>query len=190
MELIGRISRILLAPRSEWAVIAREPSDPVQVLRGYVLILAAIPAVAGFVGTSLIGVPVPTAGVVRVPIVTGLINAALSYAVGLAVIYGGAQLATLLAPKFGGHADFTQAFKLMAYAWTPGWLAGVFIAMPPLAFLSLFGLYALVLLWLGVEPLMKVPQERRAGYTTLLILGTLVIAVMLALLQVGLTGIG
>ena len=55
MDLVDRVKGILLDPKTEWRVIAGEqtsPGDPIS--RNYVAILAAIPAVCGFIGTSII----------------------------------------------------------------------------------------------------------------------------------------
>ena len=53
--LIARVKAILTTPQTEWPVIAREPGEPAVLFVRYVAILAAIPAVARFVGSSLIG---------------------------------------------------------------------------------------------------------------------------------------
>ena len=72
MNLFERVKGILLNPRAEWSVIEREQGDVAYLFMNYVAILAAIPAVCGFIGTSLIGISLPGLGTVRVPIVTGL----------------------------------------------------------------------------------------------------------------------
>ena len=45
MDLVGRVRGILLDPKAEWHVIEREAADTAALLKGYVAILAAIPAV-------------------------------------------------------------------------------------------------------------------------------------------------
>ena len=56
MNLVERVKAILLQPNSEWPVIEREPGDAGYLFSNYVAILAAIPPVCGFIGTSIIGV--------------------------------------------------------------------------------------------------------------------------------------
>jgi hypothetical protein len=56
MNLVARVQAILLNPKSEWPVIEREPGDVSFLFINYVAILAAIPAVCGFVGLSIVGV--------------------------------------------------------------------------------------------------------------------------------------
>ena len=56
MALIERVQSILLKPKQTWPVIAAEGGDAASIYTGYVMILAAIPAVAGFIGLTLVGV--------------------------------------------------------------------------------------------------------------------------------------
>lgn len=190
MGFIERIKNILLTPRSEWRVIEHERSDAAYLFLHYVALLAAIPAIAGFVGTSLIGVAVPTVGTVRVPIIAGIINAVLAFVLSFGVTYGVALAANALAPTFGGQKNPGNALKLIVYSFTPGWLAGVFVAIPALGFLGILGLYVVALLWLGVPQMMKVPTERATGYTALLVAIMIVVAFGLALMQASLIGFG
>ena len=50
MNLVERVKAILLTPKTEWAAIEGEPGDPPYLFTNYVAILAAIPAVCGFIG--------------------------------------------------------------------------------------------------------------------------------------------
>ena len=56
MDLVGRVKGLLLDPKAEWQVIAGEQTSPGDLIKNYVAILAAIPAVCGFIGASIIGV--------------------------------------------------------------------------------------------------------------------------------------
>eukprot|EP01036_Dinobryon_divergens_P048209 gene48210-64683_t len=56
MNLVERVQSILLKPKATWPVIDAEPADPASLYKNYVMILALIPAVAGFIGLSLIGI--------------------------------------------------------------------------------------------------------------------------------------
>jgi len=61
-RLIERVRKILLTPNTEWPVIAAEPTTTSQLYTNYILILAAIPALAGFIKGSIIGFGVPFVG--------------------------------------------------------------------------------------------------------------------------------
>jgi hypothetical protein len=183
MNLFERVKGILLNPRAEWSVIEREQGDVAYLFMNYVAILAAIPAVCGFIGTSLIGISLPGLGTVRVPIVTGLVGAVVGYLLTFAMVYIVALLADLLAPTFQGQKNPENALKLVVYSYTPAWLAGVFLLIPSLGFLAILGLYGLYLLWVGIPPLMKAPQEKSIVYTLAIIVVAIVIGLIVGLVQ-------
>lgn len=182
MTLIERVKNIILNPDREWPVIEREPADARGLLIGYVAVLAAIPAVAGFIGTSLVGVSV-SAGTFRVPFVMGLLNAAISYAFSFVLVYVVALIIDWLAPVFRAMRSFPHALKLSAYSFTPSWLAGIFLLIPGLRFLTILGLYGLYLLWTGLPPLMDAVRDRSLLYAAAVVFAALIVTVGLALIQ-------
>lgn len=192
--LVQRVTDILLRPRETWPKIDTEDGSPAHIYRSYLVFLAAIPAVAGFIGSSLIGVS--AFGVtMRVPVVSGLVNMVVSYALTLAMVYLLALIANALAPRFQGSQDMGSALKLVAYGITASLVGGVFSIVPLLAILGLLAaLYSVYLLYTGVPVLMKVPQERAVGYTALLvvcgIVAGLVVGLLSALFTPGTRGMG
>ena len=159
MDLVGRVKGLLLDPKAEWPVIEREPSDNAALLKGYVAVLAAIPAVCGFIGTSIIGI----AGV-RTPVLLGLVGAIGGYILTFVGVYVMAFVVDALAEKFGGRSNFSNAFKVAAYGATAAWVASVFTAIPILSILTVLGLYTFYLLYTGLPALMKVPDDKVVGY--------------------------
>jgi Yip1 domain len=189
MNLVDRVKAILLTPRAEWPVIATEPGDVAYLFKNYVAILAAIPAIATFIGTALIGYNVPGLGTIRVSLFSGLLSAIIGYLLAFVVTYVVALIADALAPRFGGQQSFANALKLTVYSYTPGWLAGVFAIIPSLAFLGILGLYALYLFWTGAPVLMRVPPERATGYTAAVVVCGIVLGIVVAVIQAALIGI-
>lgn len=183
MDLLGRIKGILLSPRSEWNVIETEPGDMGDLFKNYVAILAAIPAVCGFIGTALVGISLPGAGTVRVGIGPALVAALVGYALSFVMVYVLAQIINALAPRFGGRQDFASALKVAVYSNTPGWLVGVFMLVPALGFLGILALYGLYLVWTGLPILMKTPEDRSLGYTAAVVVIAIVIALVIGLIQ-------
>lgn len=159
--LIDRARNLILKPAEEWAVIEAEPLDKQAVLIGYVLPLAAIPLVAALIGQTLIGVP----GIGRLPLDLVIGGILYSFAASIAGVFVFAFILTKLAPYFGAEADFDRAFKVSAYTPTASWLAGIFMLLPFLGFLTLLGLYSFYLLFLGVPRLMKPPADKATVYT-------------------------
>src|SRR3954471_11870559 len=116
MDLVSRVKNILIDPQNEWRVVDAESDTPASILKNYVAILAAIPVVCGFIGASIIGV-----GPYRTGLFVGLIAAIIHYVLTLIGVYVVAFLIDALAPIFGGHKDFSRAFKVSAYAPTAVW---------------------------------------------------------------------
>jgi len=163
--LVQRVQDILLRPRGTWPVIDAEPGDAAGLYRGYIAVLAAIPALAGFIGLSLVGVGAFGFGY-RVPVAAGLLSAFVGYGLALAMVFVLALLADALAPAFGGVRSRWQALKLVGYASTAAFVAGVLNVLPALSLLgALAGLYSLYLFWLGAPVLMKCPPDKALGYT-------------------------
>ena len=175
MNIIARVKEILLTPKPAWLVIETEETNTAAIYTQYIMILAAIPAVAGFIGMSLFGVS--GFGIsVRVSLMTGLVQMLLRYGLALAMVYVVAMIADALAPSFGGQKNPMSALKLVAYSSTAAMVGGIFALIPVLGVLSLVAsLYSLYLLYLGVPTLMKVPQEKALAYTAVLVLCAIVV---------------
>ena len=140
MQLMERVKGILLKPRETWAAIDGEPADT-RLFTGYVMILAAIPAVCGFIGMSLIGMG-GFGFSMRVPLLAGLANMAVSYVLSLVGVYVLALVINALGPTFGGTQNQGQALKVAVYASTAAMLGGVFSLLPSLAMLGLLAALA------------------------------------------------
>lgn len=182
MTLMSRVKAIMLDPDSEWRVIADEPGGVTYLFTRYVAILALIPALAGFIGYSIIGVSV-SAGTFRVPLVPGLINMALSYVFTFVIVYAVALVVDTLATSFRAERHFPNALKLAVYSFTPVWLAGIFILIPGLSFLSILGLYGLYLIWTGLTPLMGSPRDKSFFYALTVLAAAIVVTIVLAIVQ-------
>jgi len=179
MSLVDRAKGILLAPKNEWAVIDTEPATVGSIYSGYVIPLSAIPAIASFVGMSVVGLSFLGLRY-QIPMGTGLTAAAVRYVLGLAGVYVVALIIDALAPTFGGQKSQIQALKVSAYASTASWVAGIFMIIPSLGILAaLGGLYSLYLLFLGLPSVMKAPQDKALGYTIVVILVAIVVYVLI-----------
>lgn len=170
MNLVERVKAILMQPKSEWLVIEREPGDANYLFSNYVAILAAIPPVCAFIGTSIIGI-----GTYRVGIFSGLIHAVVIYVLSLAAVFVTAYIIDYLAGVFGGQKNFDNAMRVSAFAPTAAWLAGVFNIIPLLGILGLLGLYSIYLLHTGIAALMKPPSDKAVIYTIVVIVCVIVI---------------
>jgi hypothetical protein len=181
-SLIARIKNILINPDAEWQVIAREPGDMQLLFTRYVAILALIPALTRFIGESIIGTSV-SVGTFRVPLIPGLINLVLGYAFTFVIVYAVALIIDALAPNFRTERNFPAAIKLSVYSFTPVWLAGIFLLIPGLRFLTILGLYGLYLMWTGMTPLLGTPRDKSFFYAICVVVAAIVVTIVLAIVQ-------
>lgn len=174
-SLVDRAKNIITRPKAEWAAIDAEPSTIGDIYRRYVVILAAIPAVALAIGLLLFGINLIIV-TVRPPAAYVLSNAIVSYVMALVGCYVLALIIEALAPTFGGVKNRTQAFKLAAYSYTPTWVAGIVMLMPTLGILLFIAfIYSLYLLYLGLPVLMKSAADKTAVYFAAVCVAALVI---------------
>ena len=178
MNLVERAKNILLKPKDEWAVISAEPHTVQGLYTQYVMILAAIPAIASFIGLSVIGMGFLGVSY-KVPLGAGLANAVVTYLLSLGSVYVMALIIDALAPTFGGEKNFMQAMKVAAFFPTASWLAGIFYLVPALSILGLLGLYSFYLLFVGLPILMKAPEEKAVPYVVVVIIAAIVIFVVI-----------
>jgi len=166
MNLVDRIKKILLSPRTEWPTIAGETATVQSLYVGYILILAAIAPLALLIRSGGAAIAVAIA----------------QYVVALVITYLIALIVDALAPTFGGTKDFTQSLKLVAYSYTAPWLAGVFLLLGS-TIGGLIGLVAAIYAWytfyLGVPVMKKCPPEKAVGYTIVVVLCGIVLAIVL-----------
>ena len=183
MALIDRVQSILLRPRQTWPTIAAESADVASIYTGYVCILAAIPAIAGFIGLSLIGVG--GFGVsIHIPIITGIVRMIVGYVLSLVMVFVLALIVDALAPTFGGTKNPIQALKLVAYGLTASFVGGIFNLIPSLAILGLLcGLYSIYLIYTGIAVLMRCPPEKSAAYTAVVIVCAIVVTLIIGALM-------
>jgi len=191
-KLIERAKAVVLTPKTEWPVIADEPATVADLYKNYIIVLAAIPAIFGFIKGSLIGISIPFAGTIRIGIGAGLAQMLVSYALTLGMVFVMALIVDALAPSFGGQKSQTQALKTVAYAYTASWVAGVAQIVPFLGVLILIagGIYSIYLLYLGLPHTMKSPPEKAAGYTAVVIIIAIVLGFVIGMVAAGVTGVG
>ncbi len=179
MNLVERVKRILLSPKTEWEVIDAEQTTPADLYTRYVMPLAAIGPIANLIGSTVFGVTIPFVGTYRVPIGSAITQAIVSYVLALAGIYVLALIIDALAPTFNAQRNQIQSLKLAAYSTTASWVAGIFALIPALSLLSLLGLYSLYLLYLGLPVLMKTPRDKAVGYIAVVIIAGIVLAMVI-----------
>jgi Yip1-like protein len=190
VDLKTRVTNMLTTPATEWPVIAGETTTPTALITGYAALLAAIPAVCGFIGMTIVGMSIPLVGTVRTGIVSGVATAIVSFVLGLVGVYIAAIIVEKLAPTFQSRGDTTQAMKLVVYASTPIWVAGVLQLVPALGVLTaLAGLYGIYLFYLGLPPVMHTPADKVVPYMVVAAIVMIVLSICFGFVTAAITGV-
>ena len=186
MNIVQRVKNIILAPKTEWDVIAAEPTPPKDLIVSYVLPLAALSAIAGFIGTVIIG----SFLVGKASIMWGFVGLVWALVGSLISVFVIAFIIDALAPSFGGQKNFNQAMKVAAYSYTPGFIGGLFAIIPILGGLVglLFALYGLYVLYLGLPKLMKNPEDKTIVYELVVVVVAIIVWMFIAFVGGMMTG--
>jgi hypothetical protein len=184
-DLTTRVVNILKSPQTEWPVIAAEPTDVGSLFKGYVMPLAAIGPVASFLGGALIGTPF----IGRTPLFAGLVGLVVGYGLSLLGVFIAMMVVEWLGPKFKSTGSRVDALKLVAYASTPVWIAGVLNLLPLLGMLVILAaIYSIYLFYLGLPPVMKTPSDQVVPYMIVAALVIIVINIVLAMILAAIMG--
>lgn len=196
MNLVDRVKNILMTPKTEWPVIEAEQTDIKSLYVGHIMILAAIPAIAGMIASMFIGSMVgAVAGRAGLGMGMGggiaVAHGIASYVVTLIVIFVVAFIVDALAPSFGGQKSQINALKLVAYSATAGWVASIAMIIPVLGWIVAFvgSLYGIYLLYLGLPVLMKCPEDKAVIYLIVVVVVYIVLSwIFMSLIVAGVFG--
>lgn len=164
MNLIERAKNILFKPKDEWKVIAAEEPNTQSLIFTYVLPLALIPAIAKFIGFGVFGFHVGRfAGMTGLG--WGLSSGIISLVTTILALFVAAFIIDILAPSFKSEKNFGRSMQLVAYSYTPVWVAGILYLIPLLGIVaSLLGLYGIYIMYLGLGDIKKTPEDSKVGY--------------------------
>ena len=158
MNLIERVKNILITPKTEWDVINGETATPQSLLMGYVLPLAVVaaigPILTGLLFSGLLGFKY------------FLITAIIAFVAQVAAYYISVIVVDMLAPSFGSEKNLGKSAQLVAYSATPGYVGGLLSFIPVLGGLVAIAawLYGIYLMYLGIGPLKKTPEDKKVVY--------------------------
>ncbi|WP_058913839.1 Yip1 family protein [Entomohabitans teleogrylli] len=152
----------------------------------HVLLLAAIPVICAFIGTTQIGWDFGDGTIVRLAPLTGIYLGILFYAamlVGVAVM---GRVIWWMARNYPQRPSLRRCMVFAGYVATPLFLSGI-VALYPLVWLcALVGTLALVytgyLLFIGIPPFLSITRNEGLSFSgSTLAIGVLVLEVLLAI---------
>ncbi len=179
--IIDRAKNVVLSPQATLqAAKAERPS--MQDLIMYVAVVGVPTLIGIIIGYGAVGIG--TFGFhFKVPFQWAVTWGIMQYVLSIIGVIVFGFVLNMLAPSFSSKQDQIQATKLVAYAATPGLLAGIFNIFPPLSILAfLAGLYGLYILYLGIPVLMETPEDKKLIYLIVAIVAYIVIMAVVGLI--------
>lgn len=185
---------LFIHPDKEWALIRSKSESPTRLYFQHTILLALIPAVAAYIGSTQTGWSVGGSDTVRLTTASGLSLCVLFYFALLAGVYILGQFIDFMAITYGVNQETRRGVELAAYAGTPMFLAGIVVVFPNVWLVLLVGLaavaYSVYLLYEGLPILMKIPEDRGFMFASSILTVGLVMLVAMIAASVVIWGLG
>ncbi len=158
MNIIERVKNILLTPKTEWEVINGETATSQSLLIGYVLPLAVVAAIGSLLKGLLFG------GFIGMKYF--IIMAAIAFIASILSFFITVIIIDMLAPSFGSEKNMGKSAQLVAYSGTPSYIGGLLSFIPVIGWLVSLAAwaYGIYLMYLGIGPLKKTPEDKKVVY--------------------------
>jgi Yip1 domain len=157
MPALQRIVGIVVRPKAEWELIAREEPTVDDLLRRYILPLSLLAPVATMVGMRYFDAAWDEDLGYMVPPQEIFTAGATTLFATIVSVFALAGIFVLIAPMYGSSRDFRKALKVATYGAIPVMLAGATLVLPIMAIIGLAGLsHSLFVYWLGVKQVLDV----------------------------------
>lgn len=185
---------LLTRPGEEWKTILNKSADDTGLAVRHTLLLALIPAVCAYIGTTKIGWKVGSGTAVRLTDDSALLISVLYYVTLVVGVFSVAYMMHWMANTYGAAKPFARALVLASYIPTPLFLIGALQIYPVVWLNLLLGLPALaltvILLYTGIPTMMEIPEERGFLFSSAVLAVGLVLLVALLATTVILWGFG
>ena len=167
--MFARLKLLLTDPKQYWSAAFSEPGDIRSQLVPTMALLAAIPAVLGFLGQTFGLMRFSATGA----LLSGLVTAAIVFILQIAIWISLGFIIDALAPSFGARREIGQSMKLASGTMIPMWL-GLGLNVLPSMYIGMLGWlaglgYGAYMLYLGLPIMNGTNQEKAIGYTAAVI---------------------
>jgi hypothetical protein len=183
--VIKHVIGLFTNPKDEWVNIRNEDCTLGKCFATHTFLLAAIPALSGFIGTTQIGWQIGAGPPIKLTVDSALMIAVLYYLAMLVAVVSIGALIQWMGKTYGAERPLSRAIVLASYTATPLFLIGIFQLYPILWLNMILGLpalaYTVYLLYSGLPIMMEVSQERGFLYSSaVLAVGLVVLVATLA----------
>lgn len=192
--LLRHVWGLFSHPTKEWAAIRDERCTIGQCYLSHTLILAALPAICAYLGTTQTGWRIGSGDVVRLTTESALLMSVGFYLAMLVAVFIMGKAMHWMATTFGSQPPLGKCVMVAAYTATPLFLAGIMALYPVLWLNMLVGLlalgYTIYLLFTGIPIVMQVTQEQGFLFSSAVLTVGLVTLIGMLAITVILWGIG
>ena len=192
--MIHHVLGLFTHPEQEWKEIRGEEESISHMYFTHVLILAAIPAISAYIGTSQVGWIIGNGDPVKLTTASALQMTVMTY---IAMLIGiGAMGAFIhwMSRTYDSNPTITQCVVFAAYNATPLFIGGLAALYPNLWLSMLVGTaaicYTVYLLYVGIPVFMGIPEEEGFVYASSILAIGLVMLVTMMAMSVVLWGVG
>jgi hypothetical protein len=162
--MLSHLFGLFINPRAEWEAIRAENCSVGKCYCSYVFILAAIPPISGYIGTTTFGWEIGAREAVKLSPESALTIAIAYYLVMLVGVFSMGFMIHWMTKTYDTEQPLPRCISLAAYVATPMFLVGVFEVLPILWLNFIVGLpalaYTVYLLYTGVPIMMEISPER------------------------------
>ena len=163
--------RIVIAPKKEWAEIAREESSFDVLIRHYIVPLSLLAPVSSMIGMKVFDATWDEGSGYHVPPQEIFAAAAITLFASIASVFVLAAIFVLIAPMFDSARDYRAALKVATFGAVPVLLAGATLFIPVMAVVGVLALvHSLYLFWLGAREVLHVRHSQQAEFVGISIL--------------------
>ena len=189
-HIIGLFSN----PTNEWEKIREQQKSSDRSGVGFVFILAAIPAISGYIGTTQVGWRIGVGDPIRITGESAISIAIIYYLALIIGVFSIGWVIHLLGKAYEVEKPLPLCISLAAYTATPLFMIGIMQVYPVLWLNMLLGLpvlaYTVYLLYSGLPIMMEIPAERGFLYSSAILAVGLVALVSLLAMTALLWGMG
>ncbi len=192
--LLRHVIGLLKDPKKEWQVIHDRNPSVALVYLTYVMVLATIAPISGYIGTTQFGWSFGIRDPVRLTSDSALTIAVLYYLAMLVSVVTVGKMIQWMGQTYGSHPPLSRCVALAAFVPTPLFLVGVMQLYPLLWLNFVIGLpalfYTIILLYTGVPVLMEIPEERGFLFSSAVLAAGMVALVSMLAVTAMLWGVG
>jgi len=172
---LKRLILILILPRREWVLIAKEFESITLIIKYYAWPFIVLGAVLKAVTVFLKFTDEANLSQFKIPF--SLTVLLFNMVAPLFVILVGGSLIGCISKSMGATGKKNAAFRLLIYSYTPVFLVTILInadiQIQYLQYFGLFSIYSAILFWLGMEPVLELPLGNKFR---LLIFSTMILS--------------